>query len=261
MQSRSSAFRALVPTSLLASIACQSVAPSASATQDRTGTNPTLLLSTAELANRYSSQGDDSVALELVPSYQHSFADGSMRIGLAAPVRAVEREGEGEVGLGDVALRYEWLAHLDEDRGVVFFTDVSFDTASEAALGEGRTLIGPALTSAHFLSETSLLAFTYQQLFGADGDTGGEQVNRALLDARYVRTDESLRRWWLVEPSLVVDFEAEAETWGALAFERGWTIGEAEGGGLGAYLRPELGLGGRRELDWSLLLGVRLVGL
>lgn len=252
----------LLPLLPLVLAACASSWAPVPESPDRTGTNPLVLATTAELAQRYVSFGDGDDGVELLPAYQHALAEGRMRLGLLAPVRAVEVDGQGAAGLGDLALRYEWLADRDDDAGgVVLRTDIGFDTASEDLLGASRTIIAPALTSVHALSEASLLAFTYAQRFTVDGTSGDDAVNRGELAARYVRTSGEFARWWLVEPGLVVDFEDEAETWGSLGVERGWLLGDVRGGGLGAFVRPELGVGGRREQDWSLLLGLRLVGL
>lgn len=226
---------------------------------DRTGTNPTILLDTVQLTNGVAARDDDRT-LDIVTSGTYTMDERRMALTFTAPVRAVEFGGETEIGLGDVSLAYAWLADLDEDQGVVFGTRLTFDTASESVLGDGQLLVAPSVTWTNFLTDRSLVAARFEQEYG-DGRGDEDTRNRSHLGVRYVRAAEGHTAWWAVDPNLVVDFEDEAATWGELAVERGWLLGDVRGGAFSAFLRPTLGLGGRRELDWGLLLGLRLAGL
>ncbi|MEZ6017670.1 MAG: hypothetical protein R3F49_21355 [Planctomycetota bacterium] len=238
---------------------CAAPALPARVSADRSGTNPTLLRDTLEVTAGYASFGGGDGALTLTPTYTRAFRESTLAARIAQPLGSVDLGRDGETGLGDLRLGFDWLAQLDQDQGVVFRADVTFDTASNDALGAGRATLTPALVWTGFLSEQSLLAFTWQQRFSVDGAARRDALNQTTLDLRYLRTAADQRRWWSIDPAVVIDLEAEADTWGALVLERGWVLGDLQGGALGAFVRPSVGFGGHRENDWTLLGGLRFV--
>ena len=237
-----------------------SCASTARTTDDRTGTNPAVLRSTIDWSHRVTRLRDDGTAFAWTPAYQHAYAGNTQRVGLSVPVAAQEAGGVGEVGLGDLAARWEWLAHDEDEQATVVSVDMAFDTATERSLGTGRTLFAPALSQVFQLSDTRLLAFSYEQRFSVDSGPE-DSLNRGTLRPRFVASNEGFSRWWLIEPSVTVDFQEDLDSWAALAVERGWVLGEVRGAGFSAFVRPEVGVGGHREYDWAMLVGLRVVGL
>lgn len=227
---------------------------------DKSGTDPTKFLRTLGLRNEYQRLTNDKSFNLTTVTYIEPFADGRMNLRLKAPLAYTDATGEGEFGVSDVALRYNWLAHVDTSKGILVGADLTADTASEDVLGRGKWIVSPLVTYAMFLSPTVILAPTYQHNISVAGDSGRKDVNESVIDLYMVFTATDKKSWLVVDPALVIDWEAERNTPFTLEVEYGHTIGTLFGGALNAYVRPGLGIGQDRPYDWNIEVGLTVVG-
>jgi len=228
--------------------------------EDTSGTDPTKFLRTLGLRNEYQRLTNDKSFNLTTFTYIKPFADGRMNLRLKAPLAYTDAAGDDEFGLGDLSLRYNWLAHVDAKQGILLGADLTADSASEDVLGRGKWIVGPSVTYAMFLSPTMIFAPAYQHNLSFAGDDNRKDVNESVIDLYMVFTAEDKKSWWIVDPALVIDWETEQNTPFTIEVEYGRNIGILLGGALNAYIRPGTGIGQDRPYDWNIEVGFTVVG-
>jgi hypothetical protein len=231
-----------------------------SAEVDTSGTDPTKFLRTLGLRNEYQRLPNDKSFNLTTLTYIHPFADGRMNVRLKAPLAYTDAAGDDEFGLGDLSLRYNWLAHVDASKGILLSADISADSASEDVLGRGKWIFSPSVTYAMFVSPTMIFAPAYQHNISFAGDDDRKDVNESVIDLYMVFTAEDKKSWWIIDPALVIDWETEQNTPFTIEVEYGRNIGTLLGGALNAYVRPGVGIGQDRGYDWNIEIGFTVVG-
>jgi hypothetical protein len=166
-----------------------------------------------------------------------------MNLRLKAPLAFTNATGDDEFGLSDISLRYNWLPVVDAKKGILLSADLTADTATEDALGRGKWIIGPAVTYAMFLSPTIIFAPAYQHNISFAGDGERKDVNESVIDLYMVFTAQDKRSSWIVDPTFVIDWEADENTPVTHEVEYGRNIGTLFGGVLNMYVRPGVGIG------------------
>jgi hypothetical protein len=227
--------------------------------EDTSGTDPTKFLRTLGVRNEYQRLTNDKSFNLTTFTYIEPFADGRMNLRLKAPLAYTDAAGDDEFGLADLSLRYNWLAHVDAKQGVLLGADLTADSASEDVLGRGKWTIGPSVTYAMFLSPTMIFAPAYQHNISFAGDANRKDVNESVIDLYMVFTAEDKRSWFIVDPALVIDWEAEQNTPFTIEAEYGRNIGTLFGGALNVYVRPGVGIGQDRPYDWNIEAGFTVV--
>jgi hypothetical protein len=234
-------------------------APAASEA-DKSGTDPTKFLRTLVLRNEYQRLTNDASFNIASLTYVEPFADGRMNLRTRVPLIATDALGDGDVGLGDLSFRYNWLAYLDAKQGLLLSTELNADTATKDVLGRGKWIIGPTATYAMFLSPTMIFAPAYQHNISFAGDGDRNDVNESVIDLYLVFTAEDKKSWFIVDPTMVIDWENEENTPATLEAEYGFNIGTLWGGALNFYIRPGIGIGQDRPYDWNIEAGFTVVG-
>ncbi|GDX99895.1 hypothetical protein LBMAG48_22990 [Phycisphaerae bacterium] len=227
---------------------------------DKSGTDPTKFLRTLGLRNEYQRLTNDKSFNLTMFTHIEPFADGRMNLRLKAPLAYTDAAGDDEFGLGDISLRYNWLAHVDASKGILLGAELIADSASEDVLGRGKWIISPLVTYAMFVSPTMIFAPTYQHNISFAGDDNRRDVNESVIDLYMVFTAEDKKSWWIVDPALVIDWETEQNTPFTIEVEYGRNIGTLFGGALNAYIRPGIGIGQDRPYDWNIEVGFTVVG-
>jgi hypothetical protein len=227
---------------------------------DKSGTDPTKFLRTLGLRNEYQRLPNDKSFNLTTFTYIEPFANGRMNLRLKAPLAYTDAAGDDKFGLSDISLRYNWLAHVDASKGILLSADLTADSATEDVLGRGKWYIGPAVTYAMFLSPTMIFAPAYQHNISFAGDGDRRDVNESVIDLYMVFTAEDKKSWFIVDPTLVIDWENDENTPFTLEAEYGRNIGTLFGGALNFYVRPGIGIGQDRPYDWNIEVGFTVVG-
>ncbi len=165
--------------------------------------------------------------------------------------------GTSEVsGIGDLDARLLGTVHASKELIVAAGLEAFFDTASNDALGEGTTRLGPQIFTVFpgILGGRSLFAPGYQYVFDIAGD--GPDVSRSQIDLYFVWLLSKGKNWLIVDPQIILDHENSKEL-GTVETEWGFMI--APSAGLSAYLRPGIGIGTDKPYSWNLEFGLKFV--
>lgn len=227
---------------------------------DKSGTDPTKFLRTLKLVNEFQGLTTDNYFNITSLQYIQPFADAKMNLRVKVPLAWTDAQGDGETGLGDIQLRYNWLSYADTKQAVLLGAELTADSASEDVLGRGKWIISPLVTYAMFLNKNVIFAPTYQHnlSFAGDGDRG--DVNESVLDFYLVMTADNKKSWVTIDPTLGIDWENDERMPFSVEVELGRNIGTLLGGALNAYLRPGIGIGQDRAYDWNIEIGFTIVG-
>ncbi|MDX2481965.1 MAG: hypothetical protein QNK24_16710 [Desulfuromusa sp.] len=238
--------------------------------QDKTGTNPVNFTKDIRVYSEYSwlnTAGDGNQSLTTT-EFRTPFADGKWQWRVRARFNALKAdlndddvEEIDESGFGDIDMRFLTVPYLDmaKQQAVAVGLEVFLDTASEDALGSGTTSLGPQVFYVKFLP-TGLFAPALQYKFSVDEATGRNETDQILIDLNYLRMAKDKQSWFFVDPQIIIDNEAETE-YSIVDFEFGvmmskWT--DLQGHSL--YIRPSVGVGADRPVDYSVEVGYKIVG-
>lgn len=227
---------------------------------DKSGTDPTKLLASFGFRNDYRRLTDDNSYNVTTFQYGSPLGRPDMSMRLRVPLVATDVLGDGDVGLGDIALRYNWRAYLDKSQGLLLGAELAADTASKDVLGRGKWTIAPSITYAMFLSKNVIFAPAFQQTVSFAGDGNRADINESAIDLYMVFRADDAKSWLVVDPTLGIDWENEQNTPFTLEVEYGRNIGTLFGGALNAFVRPGVGVGQDRPYDWSVEFGFTVVG-
>jgi hypothetical protein len=252
--------RALLPAADEGGASTTSTKASPEDSQDKSGTDPTKFLRTLGARNEYQRLTNDSSYNLTTFTYIEPFAEGRMNVRFKAPLVYTDATGDDDFGVGDLSIRYNWLPIVDKDKGILVSAELIGDTATDDVLGRGKWIFGPSVTYARFLSPTMIFAPAYQHNLSFAGDGDRNDVNESVIDLYMVFTAEDKKSWWIIDPTLVIDWENDENTPLTLEIEYGRNIGTLFGGALNAYVRPGIGIGQDRPYDWNIEVGFTVVG-
>ena len=223
------------------------------------GTDPTRLTTTAVLAYEYNDlQNDQSrhaPRVDLTVPFGEK-KDYSVR--LRVPVVRNDVVGDNSFGLGDVSLMGTHVFGLTRTRGMVVQGELIFDSAERPELGTGRNVFKGTFIYARFLPK-GIFAPALVQSIDAGGDSDRTKVNVTTLDFYYVPKFANPRIFMTIDPALNFDWENDRE-YASLAVTAGSAVGKAFGGIAQVYIKPTVLAGSDRPGDWSVELGVKVLG-
>lgn len=244
-----------VISSMCASLAFAQSPPASSHLdeEDHTGTNPAKFTRTLILYNEFRSLGNDTAYNEAVFRYIEPVGK-KLKIQLTLPFDATDLGGETEFGFGELSLKFNYRAWLNEKNALIFNLDTLWPTATHDEFMSGKYVLEPGVTYALFYKQGSMIfAPTLQQKVSYAGTSDRADVNQSVIDLYYV-WKPSKTTWLIVDPQIVRDWEGDTE-FGQLEIE----YGRVMLGGLSAYLRPGIGIGGDRPLEWNVEFGLKVV--
>jgi hypothetical protein len=227
---------------------------------DKSGTDPTKFLRTLKLSNEFQRLPSENNFNVTAFTFTEPFDDGRMNLRLKVPVVATDALGTGDFGLGDISIKYNWLADVNAQRGLLFSAELTVDSANKNVLGRGKWIIAPAFTYAMFPAKDVIFAPTYQHNISFTGDSDRRDVNESVIDLYLVLTAADKKSWWIVDPTIGIDWENDQKVPVTLEVEYGRNIGTLWGGALNFYVRPGVGIGQDRPYDWNVEFGVTVVG-
>ena len=161
-------------------------------------------------------------------------------------------------GIGDFDARLLGIAYASKRFILAPGLEAFFDTASNDALGEGKTSLGPVVFAVFpgILGGRSLFAPGYQYIFSVSGDDARPDIRRSQIDLYFVWLLAQGKNWLIVDPQIVLDHENDKDL-GTVEAEWGFMI--APSVGTSGYLRPGVGVGADRPYDWNLEIGLKFV--
>jgi hypothetical protein len=168
--------------------------------------------------------------------------------------------GASEVsGIGDFDARLLWIASASKKMVIAAGVEAFMDTASNDALGNGQTVLGPTAFAVFpgILGPGSLFAPGYQYVFDVGGGNGQSDISRSQLDLYFVWGLAGGRNWLIVDPQVIVDHEADNDVFATLEVEWGYMM--VPESGISAYFRPGIGLGSDKLYDWNFEVGLKFV--
>lgn len=161
-------------------------------------------------------------------------------------------------GIGDFDARVLGLAYTGKKLIVAAGLEAFFDTASNDALGSGKTSLGPQVFAVFpgVLGGRSLFAPGYQYVFDVAGDDAEPDISRSQIDLYLVWMLAKGKNWLIVDPQAILDHETEKEL-GTIEAEWGFMI--APSVGASGYLRPGIGIGADKPYSWNTEVGLKFV--
>lgn len=253
-------YESLAPSFSLQSAESEQSPPEPAATEvDKSGTNPTLFLRTITVRNEYQRLPNDKSFNLTFVNYIEPLGD-RMNIRLKVPFVTTDVSGDTEFGLGDLNLRFNYLAHLDPKQGLLLGTELLTDTASEDYMGRGKWTIAPIATYALFVTKDFIFAPTYQHNISFAGDEDRTDVNESVIDLYLAFTAADKQSWLTIDPAFVIDWESDQAFRTAIEVEYGMRVGSLWGGALNLIVRPGVGIGQDRPFDWNIEVGFSVVG-
>jgi hypothetical protein len=232
----------------------QSPPPSAPPThaEDKTGTDPTHFTKTLVLFNEFRSLGDEAGYNEFAFRYTQPIE--KVKLQLTLPLDATDVLGPTQGGFGDAGLKASFLPRLTPKFGLVLFLDTTYPTATKDTLGSGKYTASPGATFAFFFKRGEIIfAPSVQQKMSFAGVADRQDVNQTLVDL-YLVWRPTLSSWITVDPQFVYDHES-----GSFFNQTEIEFGRLMFGGVSTYLRPGVGIGSDRPIDWNIEFGLKIV--
>ena len=217
--------------------------------------DPTDFKNRFDLRSEYIEYGTGSVQA-LVPRFEYAFSK-SLGFRTELPIERYDPStGGASSGIGNLLTRLAWRALRTDDVALVVGSELTFDTASSTALGNGKHVLAPFAFAAFDLPQAKSVFFPYLQHGKAiGGDASREDVHftnaRASLLTRW-----PAKAYSFIEYSYFIDHQRDNVTSSQIKAEVGQFILPK----TGFYVRPGTGLSGtdrRLGMHWSLELGLR----
>jgi hypothetical protein len=220
--------------------------------EDKTGTDPTHFTKTLVLLNEFRSLGDEAGFNEF--AFRYTQPVDKVKFQLTLPLDATDVLGPTQGGFGDAGLKASYLPILSPKFGLVLFLDTFYPTATKDVLGSGKYVASPGATFAFFFQHGKVIfAPSLQQKLSYAGDADRQDINQTLVDL-YLVWRPTMNSWITVDPQFVYDHEN-----GSFFNQTEIEIGHLMFGGVSTYLRPGVGIGNERPLDWNIEFGLKIV--
>jgi hypothetical protein len=227
---------------------------------DTSGTDPTLFLPQLRLVNEYVDLRNGRYSDIASLSYVHPFADGRMNVRTKLPFVSSDVGGSSQFNLGDISARYNWLATINQDYGLLLGAELVADSAQEDVLGRGQWSIQPLVTYAMFLGKNAIFAPTYQHNKSFAEQSSRTEINESVVDLYLVFTSTDKERWVTIDPAIVLDWENNQSVPISIETQVGSKIATIHGAALNIYVAPGVGVGSDRPYDYNLEAGFTLIG-
>ena len=221
--------------------------------EDTTGTNPAKFTRTLILLNEFRSLGNEAAFDEAMFRYILPVGK-NLKIQLSLPLDSTDAGGDTVFGFGELSLKFNYRAWMNEKNALILNLDTFWPTATRDEFMSGKYVIDPGFTYAMFFKQGAMIfAPSLQQKISYAGDADRNDVNQTQVDLYFVWRPNKTN-WVTIDPQIVRDWEADTE-FGQLEIE----FGHVMFGGMSVYLRPGIGIGADRPLEWNLEFGLKVV--
>jgi hypothetical protein len=164
----------------------------------------------------------------------------------------------GVAGTGDLDFRYLYIPYVTNKHGLALGLEAFFPTASNDALGDGKTVLRPQAFFGFFglLGKASIFVPGLLYLFDVGGDDARAPVNEWQMDIYFVWLLAQMKHWLIFNPQLVWDVENNEEFMIA-DLEFGFMIPQLPG--ASTWIRPGAAVGTDRPFDWTFEFGFKFI--
>lgn len=226
--------------------------------KDTSGTNPTLLLRSLNLSDEYSELQTGDYLNNFSLKYTEPFMDGKMSLRLTVPALWTDA-GPGGSGLGDISLKWTWVAKVAKQDGWVFNTELYAPTGDEFFTGD-QWVLAPGVTYVRFLSPEVIVAPAYVHSFGFAGNSSAPDINAGTVDIYLVYRPKG-KSWWLTgDLTAAMNYENTDQLPMNFELQYGCKLGKMGSATVNGFLRPGIGIGDDRPYDWNLQAGISIIG-
>ena len=230
---------------------------------DKSGTNPILFTNDFRVYFELQSlNASDSGSQTLTFEYRRPLHENlQLRVRMRGVSRSLDVSGDGSsettTGVGDFDLRLLTVPYAKNGWAIAAGLESFWNTATNDVLGEGQWSLGPQVFGVKFAPfglPGTLIAPAYQHVFSLAGEDGRSDINRSQLDIFILWLSKDKKYWVLVDPQAVIDHENDL-AFGLIEAE----VGQIMFGGVSSYMRPGVGVGKDRPLDWNVEVGFKVV--
>ena len=234
--------------------------PAASSAAESALKKPTDFRSRAEIRNEYQDLEGDGYRNLVIPRVEYAVTPAvALRFDLPYVTYDPGDGGESVSGQGDLLARIAWRATQRDGFALILVTEVTFDTADDARLGQGKTVVAPLVYAAIDVPKHDSVFFpNFQHYFSVAGDENRPDVNFTVLKPNL------LTRWpdkiyTFLEPQFTIDWERDAKVGLTIELE----VGKILSRNIAAWARPGIGVINRNELaqvyEWNFEVGMRYI--
>lgn len=221
---------------------------------------PTDFRSRIEIRNEYQALQADGYRNLAIPRFEYAVRP-DLALRLETPYVVYDPGGRAErvSGQGDLLARAAWRSVQREGFALILATDVIFDTADDARLGTGKTILAPHIYAAIDLPGGKSVFFpNIQHYFSIDGDDRRSDISLTTLKPNL------LTRWpnkvyTFLEPQFTIDWEHNDRVGLTVELE----VGKILQKNIAAWLRPGIGVINRNVVqtvyEWNIEVGMRYV--
>ncbi len=226
--------------------------------KDTSGTNPTLLLRNFSLNNEYQSLSNSNYFNALSLKFTQPFNEGKMSLTLKAPAFWTDISGD-ESGLGDISLKWAWVASVDQKEGWVTTTELFMPTGDDFFTSDKWTL-APGVAYVRFLSPEVIVAPAYVHSFSFAGNDSRPDIHSGTLDLYLVWRPKG-EKWWITSDlTFGMNYEDTDQTPMSFEVQYGRNLGKLGSSAVNGFIRPGVGFGDDRPYDWNIECGLSIVG-
>jgi hypothetical protein len=202
-------------------------------------------------------EGPGSLFYDMGKMFQLRFRAPYQDLSVTTPGAAPFNSSEVS-GIGDFDARLLSIAYASETFILAPGLEAFFDTATNDALGSGKTSLAPVIFGVFpgMLGGRSLFAPGYQYVFDICGDGDRADISRSQIDLYFVWLLAQGKNWLILDPQIILDHEATREL---ATVEAEWGFMIAPSVGTSAYLRPGVGIGAHRPYSWNFEVGLKFV--
>ena len=229
------------------------------AKSDNSGTNPVTFTYDFRIWNETQALPGDNTFSKLTFEYRFPLLGKTTWVGRfrgSVPTLNLAN-GQSFHGLGDVDARVLHVPLVKQKWAVALGLEATFNTATQPALGSGKTTLGPQafLVFPNPLGIKGLLfAPAYQYVFHIAGDDDAADVSRSQIDLFFVWLAANKKHWVTFNPQIIIDHEGETET---LVIET--EVGQMMFGTTSSYIRPGFHASGDTLFDWNIEFGFKVI--
>ena len=250
-------------------------APELAPKSDKSGTNPVNFTYDLRFYNEYqwlkNSDGHQNLS---TLEFRAPLMDGKwqLRTRTRATSFSADLNGDGstdvdEGGLGDTDFRFLTVPIMDAPNrfALAVGLETFLDTASHDSLGSGSTSLGPQVFLAFFKpfgGYFDLIAPGYIHKFSVHEEDGRSDVEQGLIDVFLLKMSKDKQSWMMINPTFILDYENNNEL-AVIDFEFGTMMNKLLSSdaykGHSFYIRPGIGIGEDRSMDYSIELGYKII--
>jgi len=161
-------------------------------------------------------------------------------------------------GMGDLDVRFLAIPFVNRKMGIATGLEAYIPTATNDALGDGRTSLVPQVFLGFFgvLGGRSIFAPGYLYVFDVGGDDARSPVRQHKIDMYFVWLLAEMKNWLIINPQMNFDTENDTQIF-LVDTEFGFMIPQLPG--ASTYLRPGVGIGSDRPFRWSFEWGLKFI--